>query len=69
LIKRKYILLVFSILLFVSKSSGQTHDFFKESFSEQTSTEDKFAIYLDTIDKYLYRDSEISKLAFQECKL
>jgi len=41
---------------------------YEEDFLETTSDVDKFTMYLDSIDKYLYRDSEVTFKAFSSCQ-
>lgn len=55
------------LLSFCYVGKAQT-TLFEESFTEQTSVEDKFAIYLDSMDKYLYRDIDITGQALVECQ-
>ncbi len=41
---------------------------FEESFTAETTDQEKFAMYLDTIDKYLYRDLNITTYGIDECR-
>lgn len=59
------IILVFCIL---NETSGQVKNPFSNSFTENTSDTEKFGIYLDTINAYIFRDVSIAKLGLNECK-
>jgi len=60
--------LFFIILLNAGKTClAQSSVLFHESFSESTSEEDKFEIYLDSSVEYRYRDVELSSQSLLEC--
>lgn len=60
---------IFLIVFFsVNFNFAQSPIAFKNSFTEQTTDHQKFEIYLDSIDKYLYRDGQITQLAITECE-
>lgn len=47
---------------------SQSSILFENSFTEETAEVDKFSIYLDSIDKYLYRDVDLTSQALEECQ-
>ncbi len=47
---------------------SQSSDFFEKSFTEETPDQERFSMYLDSIDKYLYRDILIAESALEECE-
>ncbi|MFK7936354.1 MAG: ATP-binding protein [Saprospiraceae bacterium] len=47
---------------------AQSSTLFGDSFTESTSEQEKFNIYLDSINKYLYRDFAIASSAIDECE-
>lgn len=55
-------------ILFSNKLISQSDYSFEGIFTEYTTEQQKFSIYLDSIDKYLYRDINITSLAFEECE-
>ncbi len=62
-------LVYFGLLLFYASSLwSQSNVLFEDSFTEETTIQDKFAIYLDSTDKYLYRDIDLANLALAECQ-
>ncbi len=55
-------------IFFLNNGGAQSPTLFEGSFTEQTTDQDKFLVYLDSIDKYLYRDADITRQAFSECR-
>ena len=53
---------------FLQISFAQSTSFFENSFTEETTDQEKFSIYLDSLDKYLYRDALIAEAALIECQ-
>ncbi len=68
--KQIQILFYFLFLGFLPLANTQTQipTIYETSFTDQTSDKEKFAIYLDSIDKYLYRDLEITKYTIDQCQ-
>ena len=55
------------LLIAVQSNFAQSPISFENSFTAQTTEQNKFEIYLDSIDKYLYRDGQITQFAISEC--
>ncbi len=47
---------------------AQSSVLFEDSFTEITSEQEKFSIYLDSIGKYLYGDIDLTNKALEECQ-
>lgn len=63
-------LIIFSCFVFsVSTVIGQDVRIDKNSLTEYTSDQEIFEMYLDTMDKYVYRDIDKALIANQECDL
>jgi len=60
---------LFFFLSSFNSFSQSTNILFENSFTEQTSQQQQFLIYLDSIDKYLYRDVNITIQALEECEV
>lgn len=56
------------LVSFFQESLSQTPILFEDSFTETLTEQDKFEIYLDSIDKYLYRDIDLTILALEACQ-
>lgn len=59
---------IFLFVIFAHKAQSQSASFSEDTFTEQTSSQDKFGMYLDSIKKYLYRNVRITESAFEECR-
>jgi len=62
-----FLTLIFSFF-FIHTLISQSSIRFEDSFSENTSDEVKFRLYLDTLDKYIYKDFQIAKEAIDQCE-
>ncbi|PHN02767.1 hypothetical protein CRP01_30760 [Flavilitoribacter nigricans DSM 23189 = NBRC 102662] len=53
----------------ISQSAwSQAPDIFANAFTEEMTARERFSIYLDSIDKYVYGNLEITQLALDECR-
>ena len=66
----KIIRLVYICILLATfqQAAAQSPVLFEDSFTEMTTAQDKFSIYLDSIDEYLYRDIDLTTKALEECE-
>ncbi len=66
--KLAQIIFYFFFLGVLTTVNAQAPIDFSKSFTEQTSEEQKFSIYLDTIRTYMYRDADIVQLTINNCQ-
>ncbi len=63
-----FLIIVQVVLVCVPTKVGAQDDHFQNSFLETTTPTEKFSIYLDSIDKYVYRDVNIATFAYDEAQ-
>lgn len=63
-----YSFLIFLLGLIPQMVISQNQEFFEASFTESTTDQQKFRMYLDSVDKYLYRDIDIAMDAIKACE-
>ncbi len=62
-------LIIFCVFISIFQVSfSQSTALFEDSFTENTTDHDKFRIYLDSIDAYMYRDVDKTQLALTKCQ-
>ncbi len=65
---QKILILIFSFLWLAIPAKSQSDNSLNYGFLETTTERDKFLTYLDTIDKYLYRDAQLVEKIIKECE-
>jgi len=60
--------IVFFIFMIHSLCHSQEALLYEDSFLETSTDLEKFSIYLDSIEKYLYRDADLTTKAFLSCQ-
>ena len=58
----------FLFFITVQSNFAQSPISFENNFTEKTTPHEKFEIYLDSLDKYLYRDTRISEYTMAKCE-
>ena len=66
--KRLFLFLCFLSLLQIEPATAQSSHFNTEQFNRNINDKDKFSMYLDSINKYLYRDDKIVIEAIDACE-
>lgn len=66
---RFFLSILFYFILCHGQSIAQDAVLYEECFTESTTPASKVSIYLDSIDKYLYRDIDLTKRAFYELEI
>lgn len=66
--KLKFVSTIAILFFFFHYGSTQTSILYKESFTEYTTEEDRFSIYLDTAEAYVYQDIDKTKEALLACQ-
>lgn len=67
---RRYLtIFVLSLLWFINWATAHSDNPLNFQFPETVSERNKFLMYLDSIDKYLYRDAFLTQKIIQECEI
>lgn len=68
MIEMRFRILLLLLLFVACAGLSQEPRLYEESFTENTPDKEKFRMYLDSANKYVYRDVQLTSRALNECQ-